>query len=228
MNDELERVREARPRVDPPSPPAVQRARSSLMAQIQLSEAPTGSQRGANSRHRWVKGGVLAVSVLVTAAAGWAVVSRGGNLPEPAFEGETWELVVGEESNGGDGTFKVCHSFRAPNLTATDGNGLGGAGCETSPNDAPEGALIADVIPAVATPSGVAVMVDLTTTPVSRVVLTTDGGEVLRVTPFVMPQSGEQFVAAELSGTPASVMVDAVDADGAVLESHLLTDLSVG
>ena len=135
---------------------------------------------------------------------------------------------MGEESNGGDGTFKVCHSFRDPTLTASDGNGLGGAGCETSAAEAPAGALIADVIPAIATPTGVVVLVDLTTAPVAEVVLTADTGEVLRLTPFVMPQSGEQFVAAELFGTPTSVKVDAVDDQGTLLESHLVTDLSVG
>lgn len=197
------------------------------MAQIQQSDHPAESKNGPSSRRRLGRS-LLVVSVLATAAAGWAVANRGGNLPDAAFEGETWELVVGEESNGGDGTFKVCHSFRTPNLTPTDGNGLGGAGCETSPGDAPAGAVIADATAAVATPTGVVVLVDLTTAPVGEVVLTADTGEVFTITPFVMPQSGEQFVAAEMSGTPSSVSVDVLDPDGAVLATLVITDLAVG
>lgn len=227
MNDELEQVRDARPHVDPPSPRVVHSARSSLMAQIQQSDHPTESRNGPSSRRR-LGTGLLVVSVLATAAAGWAVVNRGGNLPDAAFEGETWELVVGEESNGGDGTFKVCHSFRTPNLTPADGNGLGGAGCETSPADAPAGAVIVDAAAAIATPTGVVILVDLTTAPVGEVVLTADTGEVFTITPFVMPQSGERFVAAEMPGTPASVSVDALDPDGVLLDSRVITDLAVG
>lgn len=227
MSDELQRVRDARPHVDPPSPRVVHSARSSLMAQVQQSDHPTESKNGSRSRQRLGRG-LLVVSVLATAAAGWAIATRGGNLPDPAFGGQTWELVVGEESNGGNGTFKVCHSFRTPNLTPTDGNGLGGAGCDTSPEDAPAGAVIADATAAVATPTGVVILVDLTTAPVAEVVMTTDTGEVLRFTPFVMPQSGEQFVAAEVLGKATSVQVDALDPQGTILESRTVTDLSVG
>lgn len=197
------------------------------MAQIQQPDHPAEARKGPRSRQRLGRG-LLVVSVLATAAAGWAVVNRGGNLPDAAFDGETWELVVGEESNGGNGTFKVCHSFRTPNLTPTDGNGLGGAGCETSLEGAPAGAVIADATAAVATPTGVVILIDLTTAPVAEVVLTADTDEVLMITPFVMPQSGEQFVAAEMSGAPTSVRVDALDADGAVLDSQVITDLTVG
>lgn len=197
------------------------------MAQIQQSDRPTESKKGPGPHHRWTRG-LLVVSVLATAAAGWAVATRGGNLPDPAFAGETWELVVGEESNGGNGTFKVCHSFRNPNVALTDGNGLGGAGCETSPDDAPAGVFIADASPAIATPTGVVILVDLTTAPVAQVELTADTGEVVTLTPFVMPQSGEQFVAAELSGAPSSVRVDALDDQGNVLETDVITDLAVG
>lgn len=226
MKDELRLLREARPHVRPPSSRVVESARSDLMATItNHNERPSRGPKGP--RRKRLRTGVLAtVGVLTTAAAGWAVIPQGRNLPTPPFSGETWELTVGEESNG-DGTYKVCRAFWPAGAPANDGNGLGGGGCETSPVEVPEGQVISDVVPAVRTEKGIVLLVDLTKRPVTKVVIETDGGESFEIAPFAMPDSGEQFVAVELPGDTTEVSVSAFDTEGHFIDGQSLKDLAV-
>lgn len=225
MRDELDQVRDARPEPERPSPRLVQSERNRLMAHIRNHEQslPPVEQQ-SRRRQRWTVP-LVVVAALVTAAAGWAVASREGNLDTPPFSGKTWQLTVGEGSNG-DGSYKVCHSFQRTDQAPTDGNGLGTAGCETSRSDVGADSAITDVVPAVDTPTGLVIFVDLTTRPVATVRVVPDEGPVLEVASFRMPQSGEQFAAVEISGTPISVAVEAVDRHGTVIESRTIRDLT--
>ena len=223
MKDELDQVRTARPDIQPPSPRLVESERNRLMAHItdhKQSLAP-GEQQIRRSR-RWTVPMVV-VAALATAAAGWAVASREGNLDTPPFSGETWKLIVGEGSNG-DGTYKVCHKFQPTNEAATDGNGIGTAGCETSSSDSLTGSVITDVVPAVNTPTGLVMFVDLTAQPVAAVRVVADGGTALEIVPFRMAESGEQFAAVEIPGAPTSVTIEAIDTDRAVIGSRTVTE----
>ncbi|HEV2070209.1 MAG TPA: hypothetical protein VGR26_10480 [Acidimicrobiales bacterium] len=226
MKDELHVLREARPHVRPPSSRVVESARSDLTATI-TNHNQRSSRGPKDPRPKRLSTGVIAtVAVLTTAAAGWAVIPQGGNLPTPPFSGETWQLTVGEDSNG-DGTYKVCRGFWPAGAPANDGNGLGGGDCETSPVEVPEGKVVSDVVPGVRTETGIVLLVDLTKRPVTKVVIETDRGESFEIAPFAMPDSGEQFVAVELPGDTTGVSVSAFDTEGRVIDGQSLKDLAV-
>ena len=68
---------------------------------------------------------------------------------------------------------------------------------------------------------------ELTTRRVEMVRLTPSSGPAREVSPFRMPQSGKQFIAVELRGTPSSVTVEATDGKGRVIDSRTVADLIV-
>lgn len=215
--DELSLVRDGRPQVAPPTARVVDSARSELMDSIKQAN-PNGERR---RRRLLARAAVASVGILATAAAAWAVIPQGGNLATPPFSGATWALTVGEESNG-DGTFKVCRSFSPAGEKLQMGNSLGGSGCETSPVEVPTDGVITDVIRAFDTPTGVVVLVDLTKDTVSTVTVETDSGESHEVAPFAMPESGEKFVAVEVTNTATEISVSAYNRDGKRIDGHVL------
>lgn len=224
MKNELQLLREGRPNVEPLTVEVAQSARSELMASITGETAGTPSRTMRLARKPLARVALVSLCVLATAAAGWAVIPRGGNLPDAPFAGVSWELTVGEESNG-DGSFKVCRSFKPRGEDLQMGNSLGGAGCETSPVRAPAGDVIDDLIVAFNTGSGGVLLVDLTKRPVSKVVIQTDTGESHQVAPFAMPKSGEQFVAVELRTNATEISVRAYDDERSV-GSRVFRDLA--
>ncbi len=226
MTDEINQIRDARPRVLPPSPRLVETERSRLMAHIRDHHDPAreiASRKTGRSR-RWAIP-LAVVTVLGTAAAGWEAL-RGGNLDFPPFSGESWELIVGEETNG-DGTYKVCYRFQSPNETPNDGNGLGRGGCTTSPDVSRTDRVILEVQSALQTPNGTVIFIGLSQQRVAKLIVTADGGSAVEVAPFAMPQSGKQLAAVELLGPATSVRVEALDDQGTVLETQVLSDLNI-
>lgn len=216
--DELTWVSDLRPDVPPPSAQVVQSARSELMATIVTETMPTGTTRDRR-RKLLVRGALVSLCVVATAAAGWAVIPRGGNLSSPPFSGDSWELTVGEESNG-NGTFKVCRSFTPVGEDLQMNNSLGGAACETSPANAPKDDVITDVVRAFTTKTGTVVLVDLTKYPVSTVTIETDAGMSQDISPFAMPESREQFVAVEVVAEVRTIVVTAYDDAGVQLDRY--------
>ena len=172
---------------------------------------------------------VLAAAIFVLGAtAAAAAIFREGNLPEPAFSGDTWALIVGEGANDEAGTvYKVCHKF-APPEGSNEANGLGTAGCEVVSLSDSADSVFVEIVAAVDTPEGVVLFVDLTIEPVAMVSVLLDDGSSIDVAPLRMPQSGKQFAAIEIAADAAqSVTVRALDSDGRVMESRVVTDLTV-
>lgn len=172
---------------------------------------------------------LLAAAILVLGAtAAVAAIFGEGNLPEPAFSGDTWALIVGEGANDEAGTvYKVCHHFAQPE-GSNEANGLGTAGCEVVSLSSSADSVFVEIVPAVGTPAGVVLFVDLTIEPVAMVSVLLDDGSVIEVAPLRMPQSGKQFAAIEIADDATqSVTVRALDSEGNVMESREVTDLTV-
>lgn len=169
---------------------------------------------------------VLVAAMLVLAAtAAWAM-NQDGEMPDPAFHGETWNLRVGESRNGaGSDTFKVCHAFER-RAGATMGNGFGTAGCEILPSDKVSPVII-DVFPAVHEGNVIALFVNLTTVPVAKVSVTPDRGPTVEVRPYVLPQTRKQFAVAELPDDVRTAEVRLFGFDGTVIERRTVNDLTV-
>ena len=161
------------------------------------------------------------IGLMATAAA--AVALTGGNLDEPAFSGDNWELTVGEEANGDSGAFKVCHKFVPADDPETEVNGLGTSGCTDWPSATQPDAVIIDAVVAIRTIDSVVVFVDLGTVPVETVVAVLEDGSRVDVSPFRMPQSLKQFAVIELPGSAVTVTLEAIGADGTVLDTDRLS-----
>lgn len=205
-----------------PDPTASARA-AALLEGIVAMDIPT-----ARHRTRTKTALVLASAMLVLGAtAAWAFTQT-GVFSDPAFSGDTWKLTVGEEANGDIGTYKVCHVFERRE-GANMGNGFGVSGCgDWGPKGtAARGSAFIDVVPAIDTGEEVVLFVDLTPKPVAKVVVVPDEGERVSVRPYRMPQTGKQYVVAELPKRATSAVVRLLDSDGRLIESREVGDLSV-
>lgn len=200
---------------------------SSAAAQALLEDILTMDQPQAPTRlpRRRTTPVLVAAMLVLTATAAWAM-NQDGELPDPAFHGETWNLRVGESRNGaGSDTFKVCHAFER-RAGANMGNGFGVAGCETLPSDKIRPVII-DVIPAVHEGQVIALFVNLTTVPVAKVSVTPDRGPTVEVRPYVLPQTRKQFAVAEVPDDVRTAKVLLFDFDGKVIERRTVNDLTM-
>ena len=156
-----------------------------------------------------------ATILLLGATAAIGGVFGGGNLPEPAFSGAGWQLIVGQEANGDDATsWKICHRFAPDDPTET--NGFGPSGCVTWPDDATD-TIIMDAV-TFTTPNGSDLLfVDLTAQPFDTVVVVLDDGSTVDVAPFAMPGTRKQFAVAELPAGTDPTEVHLLE-DGTVIE----------
>lgn len=152
----------------------------------------------------------------------------GGNLEEPAFSGDTWELIVGEDANGDSGTFKVCHAFFPADEPPTQANGLDTSGCSDWPSATHRDVIIVDAVSALRTADAVVLFVDLGVVPVETVVALLADGTGLEVTPFTMPQSRKQFAVIEIPDNAAAIALQAIGPDGTVLDTRDITDRGGG
>ena len=166
---------------------------------------------------------VAAALIGLTATAAAAIALPGGDLDEPAFSGDNWELIVGEAANGDSGTFKVCHTFVPADDPETEVNGLGTSGCSNWPSATQPDAVILDAVVAIRSADSVVVFVDLGSEPVEAVAVVLEDGSRFDVSPFVMPQSRKQFAVIDLPGGAAVATVEAIGAGGAVLDSNGVT-----
>ncbi len=221
--NELDLLRRGRPADTLLSDQAISAARRELARTMGSSVGPSVVVDAPWHRSRSLQATALLGCAFAIAAASWAVLSGGRNLDDPAFTGDTWQLIVGEGSNG-DGTFKVCRSFFPPDSREIGlDSAMGDSGCEVSPIGTPNQAITA-IIPALATRSEIVLFVDLTKLPVAEVVIETDTGEAQSITPFVMPQSREQVAAAEIPDTSRTVSVAAYDEQGNLLQTETIED----
>jgi len=142
----------------------------------------------------------------------------GPSFEATPFTGPGWELYVGEAPNPPSATFKVCYRFDRPG-EPTDGGGLGPAGCADWPAPT-SGAFAGD--PLLLHLGGDIVMfADLGTSPVATLRVSVGGGVRIAITPFRLPGSGKQFAAATLPAGTETATVEALDADGGVLDRRV-------
>ena len=162
-----------------------------------------------------------AVLIVLTATAAAAIAFRSGNLEEPAFSGDGWELIVGEDSNGESGTFKVCHQFvPADGLLAERETAFGPSGCSDWPSVLQPDVIIVDAVVAIDDADSVVIFVDLGTVPITSLVALLADGTQRDVTPFTMPQSRKQFAVVELPGGSTAVSLEAIGASGQILDTN--------
>jgi hypothetical protein len=193
-----------------------------IFEEIMKTKTDTPTVPALRKRPRRVVLIAAALITLMATAAAAVALNSGGNLEEPAFSGENWDLIVGEGANGDSGTFKVCHQFVPADEPQTEANGLGTSGCSVWPSATQPDAVIIDALIAIRTASSVVVFVDLGTVPIATVSALLDDGSRVDVSPFTMPQSRKQFAVIELPGGTASATLQAIGNDGTILEADEL------
>ncbi len=146
-----------------------------------------------------------------------------GNLAEPAFSGDGWQLTVGEGVNGDTGTFKVCHTFGPGEEGAPQDGGSVVSGCSDWPSANQPDVVIVHAQPGIVFDDRVVLFVDLGTVPVDRIIISQEDGSAVEVAPFVMPRSHKQFAVVELPAGPTDVTIDAVAGDGTILDTRDLS-----
>jgi hypothetical protein len=216
--DPVELVRSANPVPDHDQLPDASSPEATF-EEIMIMKTQTPTTSVVRKRPRRVAMIAAALIALTTTAAAAVALSSGGNLDEPAFAGDNWELTVGEAANGDTNTFKVCHKFVPADEPETEANGLGTAGCSDWPSATQPDAIIIDAVVAIHNDVSAVVFVDLGTVPVDVVAAVFEDGSRMEVDPFVMPQSGKQFAVVELPGGTAAVSLEAIGSDGAILDT---------
>lgn len=224
-SDPFELIRLANPIPDPdrmPDEPDMASAEALVEEIIGMNN--TGSRtrnRGTRLRRTLL---AAATILLLGATAAIGGVFEGGNLDEPPFSGNGWQLIVGEEANGENATsWKVCHKF-APGEGPKEANGFGPSGCVTWPNDATD-TIIMDAIP-LTTPDGQDLLfVDLTGEQFDTVSVVLDDSSTIEVAPFAMPGSGKQFAVVELPAGANTANVQLLS-DGTVIEDRTVNTTS--
>ena len=141
MNDELDRLRASRPDVDPPSDRLVQSERQHLMTHItettrdrRVDETPDDPAK--RNRRLWMAP-ALAVGLLATAAAGWAM-TRSVETSTEVSCGMTnvIDSVTGDPVADCAAWWRSTNHTDAPTLVAYD-NGHGGVAVLPESEDAP-------------------------------------------------------------------------------------------
>ncbi|MEX1005439.1 MAG: hypothetical protein WD156_08725 [Acidimicrobiia bacterium] len=217
MSDPFELIRLANPVPDPDRmPDEPDMASSEALVEEIIGMNNTGSK--TRTRAKRLRRTLLAAATMVLLGATAAIggVFESGNLDEPPFSGDGWQLIVGQEANNELATsWKVCHKF-SPDEGPDEANGFGPSGCVTWPDDATD-TIIMDAI-AFTTPDGQHLLfVDLTGELFDTVSVVLDDSPTVEVAPFAIPGSGKQFAVIELPAGADTAEVQLLN-DGEVIE----------